>query len=328
MFAGRTTLWAKRRRRKQGEPLTGPRQAVPVAHHGRQTHDRPRPVKARAFDYQRVQTIEAALSAHAACRGEARFLAGGQSLLPVLNLRLDTPDLLIDIAHIPDLRGIVLRAGTLRIGALTRHNEVLRSSLIAEHAPLLSQAAAFVAHPAIRNQGTIGGSIALADPASEFPACMRALDAAMEVAGPDGTRTVPADAFFQGLYQTALQPGELLTALLVPAIRTGQKMRFDELARRRGDYALAGLAASVTFSDNVVADVRLAFCAAGPTPMRAASAETVLTGQAISPETIRAAQACLDRDLDPFGDEEMPAATRLHLARVLLGRVLTALEEA
>ena len=164
-------------------------------------------MKARAFDYQRVHTVEAALAAHTACRGEARFLAGGQSLLPVLNLRLDAPDLLIDIAHIAGLRGIVLQAGTLRIGALTRHNEVLRSSLIAQHVPLLGQAAAFVAHPAIRNQGTIGGSIALADPASEFPACMRALDALIEITSPVGVRTVPADSFFHGLYQTGLAPG-------------------------------------------------------------------------------------------------------------------------
>jgi carbon-monoxide dehydrogenase medium subunit len=282
-------------------------------------------VKARAFDYQRVVTIEGALAAHAACRGEARFLAGGQSLLPVLNLRLDAPDLLIDIAHIPDLRGIVLQSSVLRVGALTRHNEVLRSSLIAEHAPLLTQAAAFVAHPAIRNQGTIGGSIALADPASEFPACMRALNARMEIAGPKGIRTVVADVFFQGLYQTALAQGELLTALLVPAVQPGQRMRFDELGRRRGDYALAGVAANLTIAAHHVTAARLAFCAAGATAMRAPTAEAALISKPLTPDTVRAAQAGLDQDLDPFGDDDMPAATRLHLARVLLGRVLTTL---
>ncbi len=282
-------------------------------------------MKARAFHYQRVQTVAEALAAHAAHTGDARFLAGGQSLLPVLNLRLASPDLLIDIAHIQDLRGIGLQSATLRIGALTRHAEILRSKMIAEHAPLLTQAAAFVAHPAIRNQGTIGGSIALADPASEFPACMRALAARIEITGPAGTRTIPADDFFQGLYHTALAPGDLLTALLVPAIRPGQHMRFDELARRRGDYALAGLAANLTLADGAVTAARLAFCAAGPTPMRAPAAEAALTGNPLSPETIRAAQRSLDQDLDPFGDDETPAATRLHLARVLLGRILTAL---
>lgn len=154
---------------------------------------------------------------------------------------------------------------------------------------------------------------------------MRALDARIEITGPAGSRTVTADDFFLGLYQTALAPGDLLTALLVPAIRPGQLMRFDELARRRGDYALAGLAANLTLADGTVTGVRLAFCAAGPTPMRALAAEAALIGNLLSPEAIRSAQASLHRDLDPFGDDETPAATRLHFARVLLGRVLKAL---
>ncbi len=282
-------------------------------------------MKPRPFRYQRVQGIGEALAAYAASDGQTRYLAGGQSLLPVLAMRLDAPDLLIDIGRIASLRGIERQGDTLRIGALTRHHEVLRDPLIAAHTPLLAQAAAFVAHPAIRNQGTIGGSIALADPASEFPACMRALGATMRIASLQGTREVAADDFFQGLYETAIQPGEILTDLLVPIAQPDQRFRFDEFARRRGDYALAGLAANLSFQDGRVIHARLAFCAAGPTPMRAPTAEAALQSHTLTAETIRAAQTCLANDLDPFGDDDMPAATRLHLARVLLGRVLAGL---
>jgi carbon-monoxide dehydrogenase medium subunit len=282
-------------------------------------------MKARAFDYRRVTSVTEALAAYAGCRGEARYLAGGQSLLPALNLRLDAPDLLIDIGRIDTLRGISVEGDALRIGALTRHAETLSSPLIAAHAPILTEAAAFMAHPAIRNLGTMGGSLALADPASELPACMRALGAVIEITGPAGTRNIAADDYFRDLFETVLAPGELLSAVWVPLARPDIRMRFDEIARRRGDYAMVGLAAHLAFSGDVVETARLAFCSVGPTPMRAPAAESALAGRSLGPESIAAAKAALAADLAPDDDDALSAAARMHLARVLLGRVLSAL---
>ncbi|MCJ2050335.1 FAD binding domain-containing protein [Methylobacterium sp. J-070] len=282
-------------------------------------------MKARAFDYRRVASVAEALDAYAGCPGEARYLAGGQSLLPALNLRLDAPDLLIDIGRIDALRGIAVEGGALRIGALTRHAETLASDLIATHAPMLTEAAAYMAHPAIRNLGTMGGSLALADPASELPACMRALGAYIEITGPAGIRSVAADAFFRDLFETAIAPGEILSAVRVPLGRPNTRMRFDEIARRRGDYAMVGLAAHLVLAGDAVETARLAFCSVGPTPVRAPAAEAALAGRPLEPESIAAAKAALAGDLDPDDDDTLSAAARKHLAGVLLGRVLSGL---
>src|SRR3569833_4713235 len=196
-------------------------------------------MKARAFSYLRARTVEEALGAHAQAGEDARFLAGGQSLVPTLALRLQAPQLLIDITHIPELRGVRREGDSLRIGALTRHCEMLREPLIGEFAPLLRAAAPFVAHPAIRNRGTLGGSIALADPASEFPAMVLALDAEIEIAGLAGSRRVKAEDFFIDLFETALAPGELVSAVHVPLFKPNQRIAFAAVARRRGDYAMA-----------------------------------------------------------------------------------------
>lgn len=284
-------------------------------------------MKAPAFDYRRVASVAEALDAYSSCGGEARYLAGGQSLLPALNLRLDAPDLLIDIGRIAALRGVAVDGDTLRIGALTRHAETLASPLVAAHAPILTQAAAYMAHPAIRNLGTMGGSLSLADPASELPACMRALGATLEITGPDGIRGVPADAFFRDLYETALVPGELLTAVRVPLAAPGARMHFAEIARRRGDYAMVGIAANLVLTDGLVTSARLGFCSVGPTPMRAPGAEAALTGHPLDADAIAAARAALADDLAPDDDDGLSAAARMHLARVLLGRVLAALGE-
>src|SRR5665647_1361321 len=175
-------------------------------------------LKARAFSYARPTTVVEALATFATSGADASYIAGGQSLVPALALRLQAPELLIDIAHIPSLRGIELQGQWLRIGALTRHCEALTDPLIARHAPLLREAAPFVAHPAIRNKGTLGGSVALADPASEFPAMMLAMGAELEIAGRDGNRRVAADDFFIDLFQTAIEPGELLVVIHVPVV--------------------------------------------------------------------------------------------------------------
>lgn len=279
-------------------------------------------MKAPAFSYVRPATIAEALAAFAASGGDASYIAGGQSLVPALALRLQAPGRLIDIAHIAELRGITLEDGWLRLGALTRHVEAHDDPLIAAHAPLLALAAPHVAHPAIRNRGTLGGSVALADPASEFPAMMLAMGAEIEIAGPDGRRRVPADDFFEDLYQTALGPGELLAALHVPVARPDHRCAFDELARRRGDYAIVGCGVMLAMPGNAVEEARIAFLSVGPTPIRARAAEAALSGAALDESAIRRAQAAIEDDLDPAEDEQVPAAMRLHLARVLLGRLL------
>jgi aerobic carbon-monoxide dehydrogenase medium subunit len=283
---------------------------------------RRRGVKARAFRYARPATIAEALEAFAASGGEASYLAGGHSLVPALALRLQAPELLIDIAHIEALHGIRLEGDWLRIGALTRHAEALTNDLIGRYAPLLRAAAPHVAHPAIRNRGTIGGSVALADPASEFPAMMLAMGAEIEIAGPDGHRRVPADAYFIDLYQTAIEPGELLVAMHIPVARETQRWAFDELARRRGDYALVGAGIMLDLDGAAVSAARIAFFSVAATPVRARAAEAALVGRPLDAAAIAAAQSALDADLDPADDPHVPAAMRRHLARVLIGRLL------
>ncbi|APO51466.1 xanthine dehydrogenase family protein subunit M [Bradyrhizobium diazoefficiens] len=282
-------------------------------------------MKARAFSYFRAATIDQALDAHARAGDDARFIAGGQSLVPALSLRLQAPRLLIDITHIDELRGVRREGGYLRIGALTRHCEMLSEPLIAEFAPLLHAAAPFVAHPAIRNRGTFGGSVALADPASEFPAMTLALDA--EIEGPSGARRVKADDFFIDLFETALHPGELITAVYAPLFKADQRFAFDELARRRGDYALVGCGMLATFSGERIEDIRISFFSVGNTPTRVKGTEATLIGSSLDAERIAVAQAALEGDLAPPDSDEVPPAMRLHLARVLLGRLLGRLGE-
>jgi len=282
-------------------------------------------VKARAFRYVRAASLDDALSAYAGADGECSYIAGGQSLVPALALRLQAPDLLIDISRLPEMTGISLEGDTLRVGALTRHSEMLSSPEIARHAPLLKAAAPFVAHPAIRNKGTFGGTIALADPAAEFPAMCLALDAEFEIAGVEGRRTSPANGFFHGLFDTDLQPGEIITAIRVPVFGPNDRCVFHEFARRRGDYAMAGAGIQATLVDEQVESIRIAFLSAGPTPMRAPHAEAQLTGGPLSGERIEAAQHALAEDLEPEDNDDTSAAMRMHLARVLLGRLLTRL---
>ncbi len=279
-------------------------------------------MKARAFNYVRASTLVEALDAYEAAGSDASYIAGGQSLVPTLALRLQAPELLIDIAHIPDLRGIELKGSWLRIGALTRHAEVLVDPLIRQHAPLYSAAAPHVAHPAIRNRGTIGGSISHADPASEFPAMTLALGAELEIANRDGTRRVPADEFFLDLFQTAIEPGELLVAIHVPIVGPKHCWAFHELARRRGDFALVGCGILAEVVDGAIAQIRIVFFSVGNTPLRSWKAEDALMGRILNQDAIAAAQDAVVHDLDPPDDENVPPAMRRHLARVVLGRLL------
>src|SRR5262245_3717601 len=220
-------------------------------------------MKASAFAYARATSVANALELLASHGEKARVLSGGQSLIPAMNLRLVSPELIVDIGELKELRGIAVRGDTLVIGALTRHAELLKSSDIVRYAPLLAAAVAHVAHPAIRNRGTIGGSLAQADPASELPACMLALDATIVVRGPAGEHRIAATDFFKGIYETALRPDELLVAVEVPTARQNSAFFFHEFSRRHGDYAIAGLAAQAIIEDAIFKNLRVAFFAVG-----------------------------------------------------------------
>jgi len=260
-------------------------------------------VKAPSFAYARPRSVAEAFEL--VQRPGAKVLAGGQSLIPALNMRLSEPELLVDIAELP-FKEISLEQGVLRIGALVTHSQIEKSAEIARHVPLLAEAVKHVAHPAIRNRGTIGGSIALADPAAEYPACMVALDASIVVAGKDGERLVRAQEFFKGLFEVDLAPGELVIAVELPAQLKDQRSVFLELARRHGDYAIIGLAAYKGKS------TRFVFCGAGATP--------VLARRASQSADLQEARKLLEQDLDPPADLYNSSATKLHLAKVLLER--------
>lgn len=239
-------------------------------------------------------------------------------------MRLSAPRVLIDINGIDELKGFGVDAGRVRIGALVRHRELERSEAVARHLPLIRQAMPHVAHAAVRNRGTFGGSIAYADPAAELPACSLALGATFHVASREGTRNVAAGEFFKGLYETALGRGEVLTGAELPALAPGYRSVFVELARRHGDFAIVGLAAHAKYENGRFDDVRLAYFGVGATPVLAKRAAAVLENGNTS-DTVRDAQEAIAHDLAPFDDVHHSAAARLHLARVLLGRAVSAL---
>ncbi|MEA2894590.1 MAG: aerobic carbon-monoxide dehydrogenase medium subunit [Bradyrhizobium sp.] len=281
-------------------------------------------MKASAFAYARATSISNALELLVAHGDRAKVLSGGQSLMPAMNLRLICPELIIDIGALAELRGIAVTGELLRIGALTRHVDLARSPEIAAHAPLLTEAIAHVAHPAIRNRGTLGGSLAHADPASELPACMVALKGTILVRGPAGERRVAAGDFFTGIYQTALSPEELLVAVELPVARKNSTHFFCEFARRHGDYAILGLAAQAIVEGDGFADLRLAFFAVGDRPVLAKAA-TKLVGNAVTPAVLSDACTALGEELDPQYDQQASASMRRHLAKVLLVRCVAAL---
>jgi carbon-monoxide dehydrogenase medium subunit len=282
-------------------------------------------VKPAPFVYHRPATLEEAFDLLERYGPEGRILAGGQSLLPALNMRLATPAVVIDINRLPGLGAIRLAPEGLVIGALARQDAVERSPLMAQYAPLIAQAMPHVGHLATRTRGTFGGSLAQADPAAELPACVVALQATIRVARRGGTHEIPAAQFFRGIYTTALAPGEILIEVAVPPIAPGWRSAFDELARRHGDYALVGLAAHCRVSDGAVADARLVFTGVGLAPVRASRTEAVVRGRRLDPGVLAEAGRALEGDLDPPADVHASAALRRHLARALLARVLTRL---
>jgi carbon-monoxide dehydrogenase medium subunit len=276
-------------------------------------------VKPAAFAYAKARSLAHAVELLDG-EPEARILAGGQSLIATLNMRLDAPRLLIDINGLGELAAVSASAGEIEIGALVRQRAAERHVDIAKSSPLIAMALPYVAHPAIRNRGTVGGSIAFADPAAELPACIVALDGELEITGSKGTRRIKADSFFIGLFDTGLRPGEILTKIVIPSAETDHRFGFAELTRRHGDYALVGLAATARADGVALKDVRLVYFGVDAIPLRARKAEMALANG-----TVEDAITALAADLDPRDDIHASAAARKHLAGVLLRRVATQL---
>lgn len=255
---------------------------------------------------------------------DAKLLAGGQSLLATLAFRLSEPPLLIDISRLAELAGAPeVTATGLRLPALTRHVTLERAPLVAQHAPLLAEAAPLIAHPAIRNRGTIGGSLAYADPAAELPACLIALDATVALRSKAGERQVRAADFFTGYFETALRPYELIAAVDIPRGGPTRRTAIVEVTRRSGDYAMAGLALSLDLADDrTVTNPRLVYFGVGAGPVVGAAAMAAIADRRLGADSIAAAQVALDMDLDPPADMHGPPAMKRHLARVLTARAL------
>jgi CO/xanthine dehydrogenase FAD-binding subunit len=279
-------------------------------------------VKPAPFEYHRPATIDEVTGLLAQHGYEAKLLAGGQSLVPAMNFRLAQPAVLIDLERVAGLAELGDGDGVLRMGAMTRLRACERSAAVARGAPLLVETLPFIAHPQIRNRGTVGGSIAHADPAAEIPAVMLALDARFHLRGPGGARVVSAGEFFTGLFGTALEPDELLTDVEIPAPAPGSGWAFGEVSRRHGDYALAGVAAVVTLdAAGRCSGARVALLSVGDGPVLA-GVEAALVGAEPTEEAVRAAADAVGREIDPPADIHASAAYRRQLAEVLVRRVL------
>jgi aerobic carbon-monoxide dehydrogenase medium subunit len=276
------------------------------------------------FDYVRPSSVGDAVSALAGGGEDAKVIAGGQSLLPLLRLRLAYPELLVDIAGLDELRGVTDAGDHLLIGARTTHYQVVHDPLIAEHCGLLAEAAATVADPAVRHRGTLGGSLAHADPAGDLPAVALALNATLIATGPAGAREIPAAEFFVDYLTTALEPGEILTGIRVPKLGSDWGYRYEKFHRTAQAWAIVGVAALVRRSDGQVAEARVGLTNMGPVPIRAAAVETAAAGAQASSEALRAAAASADEGTQPPADLHGAPDYRRHLARVLTGRALEA----
>lgn len=283
-------------------------------------------MKPPSFRYHAPDTLEEALDLLFQHGDGARPLAGGQSLIPVLNFRLARPAVLIDLNRVADLAGVAPDdCGGVCFRAMTRQREAERSPLVAQRAPLLTETLPHVAHPQIRNRGTVGGSVAHADPAAELPAVMLALDARLRLRSRSSERWLPAERFFTGLFSTALQPDELLVELEVPALPPGAGSAFEEVARRHGDYALLAAAAVVALDEQGrCRHARLTFVNAGAGPVDARRAAASLLGHRPGADAIRqAAETAAAEEIEPGSDVHASAAYRRQLARVLAARALT-----
>jgi aerobic carbon-monoxide dehydrogenase medium subunit len=279
-------------------------------------------MKLPQVDYEAPRAVSEAVELLAEHLDEASVLAGGQSLIPLLALRLAQPALLIDINGVEELSGVSMTDGWVAIGAMTREYVAEESGTIADAAPLLAAALPLIGHEAIRNRGTVGGSLAHADPAAELPAVARALDAEFVVRGPSGERVVPASEWFEGYLTTSRQPDELLTEVRFPAAGPGTGVSFQEVARRHGDFAMVGLATSVTLSEGAISDARLALAGVSDVPVRVAAAEDLLVGERPSAELFDEAARRAADGIDPPSDLHGSSDYRKKIAAALVRRGL------
>ena len=284
-------------------------------------------MKARNFRYIRPMSLDQAYRILAEGGGDAVPVAGGQSLLAGLNMRLSSPKLLVDIGDLMELTGQSHAEGNVQLGALTRHGELLRSDLVQKHVPLLVRAATHIGHVAIRNRGTLGGSLAYADPAAELPACAVALSATLVLGSLAGERQVKAEDFFKGLFETALEPGELIVAVKFPAMQAGTSVAFAELSRRHGDFALVGLAAVATMQRNRIGAARLAYFGCVDRAKVAQSVSAAVVGLATPLPDASGFERAIREDLTPEDTSGLRADTKVHMATVLTRRVLNSLSE-
>lgn len=282
-------------------------------------------MKAPNFSYVKPASLAEAIDILVRHDGAAVPVAGGQSLLAGLSMRLSTPEVLVDLTGLDDLRGIKVEKDFIQVGALTRHVDLLRSEDVQKELPLIGKAIHFVAHVAVRNRGTIGGSVAYADPSAELPACIVTLNATVMIAGPNGVRAVPADQFFHGLFETDLQTGEIIIGFKIPRIRAGQRWAFLELSRRRGDFAMAGLAALADTDGASITGARLTYFGCSEYPKLAENVAQALKGKTFPlGDTGWIAQA-VSEDVQPSPSAEMRADTKLKLANVVTERVFAEL---
>ena len=280
-------------------------------------------MKFPGFVYHRPTSLEEAVELLGRLGGEAKVLAGGQSLLPVMALRLGQPEHLIDISRVRELDVLAHDEGVVRVGAMVTHAQVEDAPMIRRYAPLLADAMPWIAHRAVRNRGTVCGSLAHADPAAELPAIALALDASLVARSVRGERIIAASDFFEGFLTTSLAPDELLCEVRFPAVAPGTVTAVNEVCRRHGDYAMVGLAASLRRdSAGSIDDIALALFAIGSTAVRATNAENALRGRALTDDTIAAAVTALREELDPPGDNHASPAYRRHVAGVVLDRTL------
>lgn len=280
--------------------------------------------KAAPFAYVRANALDDVFSAFAAHGSEATILAGGQSLMPTLNLRLARPQVLVDINRLPGFAGIeLLRGDTVRIGALARHCDVLASPHVARHLPLLARAMPHVAHPAIRRRGTLGGSLCHADPTAEIPACVLAQGGRIVLASARGRRTLPVENFLLGVMETARAPDEVLVEVELPASPPDEVVAFREVARRHGDFAIVGVAARARKENGCLRDLRLVVFGCERTPHLARSAAQALEGRPCDEAAAREIARAVAADLDPMEDANGPPEIKRRQAEVLVRRVLT-----
>lgn len=283
-------------------------------------------MKPAPFSYERPTTVEEAVDAIAGSHGDTKVLAGGQSLVPMMNTRLAAPDVLVDINGLDDLDYVEETDGAIAVGALTRQATAEASDLVADRCPLVAEALSKVGHQAIRNRGTVCGNLAHSDPTSELPAVALALGAEFHIRGPDEARTVSADEFFQGYMTTAIGSEELLTAVQFPVQPEGQGWSFEEMAPREGDYALVGVAATLDVDDGSCESAALAYTGVGEGPARVSEAETAVEGEPASEETFAAAGAEAREQLDPPADVHGSTEYRKHLVASLTQRALARAE--